>query len=367
MLITALIFGCLGPVLTTVAMLGQKIFRPARLPHEKYDLHAFYRCFGGGLESDHLLTHRIYKQWKSARNFGPDLQPHEMLLSRPGLRRLDEARSQILRELQTHFGMLEGDGHPDVNSDNEALVRLILTSGFYPDVGIGKKTKRNVYELKMVRRAMLATTSINAVLGKTVIESTLEQRGGGGGGGRHPRRSSRERRHSVGDDVRAAGRTLGPQFVIYEDLIDVGAKMLVKTTAVDPLCFILFASRLTIEEYEDAQGRERFKQLLVDDWLHFRAEPASNHTHLLLLSELRLHWNDFVQFVIYKQLRREPLNEEERTAVERMRNIILLLCKETRTDRQLLRDTSKECDDSEMEESDDDDPAACRKLEHLHQ
>lgn len=311
-------------------MLGQKIFRPARLPHEKYDLHEFYRRFGGGLESDHLLTHRVYMQWKSMRNFGPELQPYEMLLSRPGLRRLDEARSQILRELQNSFGLLEGDISPDRNSDNEGLVRLILSSGFYPDVGLGKRNKRNVYELKMVRRAMLATTSVNAVLGRTIVDATRDQRG------------YRSNRRPVKEENTRAN---GPQFIVYEELIDIGAKMLVKTTAVDPLVFILFATRSKMIDFQDPRGGQRFKQLLVDDWLQFRALPANNHRDLQLLTELRLHWNDFVQFVIYKQLRREKLNETEMAAVEKMRQVILLLCRETRTDRVMLMDTSKECKD----------------------
>ncbi|PJF17538.1 hypothetical protein PSACC_02655 [Paramicrosporidium saccamoebae] len=305
MLITALIFGCLGPVLTSVALLGQRIFRPTRLPHEKFDLHNFYSRQHSGLASDHLLAHDIFSVWKeNGHNFGPKMYAYESLFSRPAFRRLDESRGQIFRELNNNFGVSSSDA--DVNSGNDALVRLILTSGFYPDVGI-TSGKRNSYKLRRVPHASVVGGSMNHVLGTGNITAALEQRGRRSHGG-----------------ISSRNTRMGPEFIIYEELVDIGQKLISKTTAVDPLSFLLFAERTSYKRFRGARDTE-FQQLHIDNWLAYRADNISD---LKLISELGLHWNDFVQFVIYKQLGGEMLSPHEEECVAIIKETILMFTKE---------------------------------------
>lgn len=329
MLLTAHLMGCLGPVLTTVALLGQKIFRPTRLPTEKYDLHAFYSRFAPDCTSDHLLLHKIYMAWKgNNHNLGPQLQPFEPLFSRPALRRLDEARHQIQRELRSSLALSDEQHDPEANSTNEALVRFVLASGFYPDVAMVKRRGRNVLEMKMIRNALLASSSINHVLGTGSIQSSLEVRG---------------QRRDPHDLVRRREEAR-PLFYIYEELIDIGHKLVTKTTAIDPLLLLLFSPSTPLVEYRDPKGTI-FKQIHLDGWIPLRAEPSTHHHDLLRLAELRLHWNDFMQFSIYKQLHGQPLSDSEARCVAKMKDTILALVAAANERRTLLYDKSRPADE----------------------
>jgi ATP-dependent RNA helicase DHX36 len=334
MLITAAIFGCLDPVLTVVASLGQRVFRPARLPEEKYDLHRFYTSFAKGIASDPLITHKIYQAWMSAGRTGSGVPFNfERLISRPAIKRLDEARGQIFRELKNSFG-IEAE-HANFNAENDGLVRLILTSGFCSEVAVAHERKRNSFRLRRVPYVGVASTSCNHVVGPTVIRTAMESRG-----------------NDVDDrSVRRMVGELGPQFFIYEELIDVGQKLISKTTAVDPLFFLLFANNTFLRNYK--MNDSTFKQLHVDGWLAYRAQPPNELGDLQMLDELRLHWNDFVQFVIYKRLRQEQLTLAEETAVEKVKELIKMFATESSTSRKLQRDDAEPTDEISRRRSED--------------
>lgn len=328
MLITSLIFGCLGPVLTTVALLGQRVLRPARLAQEKYDLHAFFKTLPKALASDHLLFHFIYRTWKAnGHDFGQELYRYSSLFSRPSLRRLDESRNQIFRELKGNFGLSGED--VDVNASNDSLVRLILASGFYPDVAIAKD-RRNTFRLKKLPSATIGSSSMNYILGSGSIRNALEARG--------------QRSDPLGLDKRRRRDGVHPQFVIYEELLDIGQKLVSKTTAIDPLSFILFAERYDYRFYKS--GTEKIhKQLHLDGWLAYRAEK--DPSDLSLINELRQHWNDFVQFVIYKQLKKETLSEHEEECVRAIKETIIMFANEMDIHRSMQQDRSVQVHASE--------------------
>lgn len=340
MLITASIFGCISPILSTVGLLGQKLFRPARLAEEKYDLHVFYRRMASDCSSDHLLAHRLFNTWRRNANTGYDggsslpskeLLPYEALLSRAAFRRLNEARSQILRELRNNFPSPLGTHEEDVHAENENLARLLLASGFYPDVAIGEG-KRNQLRLQRILSASTVPGSVNYLLGTGVIEAALRSRG--------------LRRDPHGVIHRRTGDTNNPRYFIYEELLDLGQKLVSKTTAVDPLVFILFARTLRFKYYRPSGGPKSGAEsmrthLVIDGWIAFRAESGSD---LHLLTELRVHWNEFIQFVIYKQLRGESFDGNELQALSLFRETILALANECNVSREQQEEMLIECD-----------------------
>lgn len=323
MLITSMIFGCLEPVLSTVAMLGQKLIRPARLPQEKYDLHTFYRLHGQDMRSDHLLMNKVFQSWKRNNYYFPrSIAQFESLFSRPTLRRLEEGRRQILKDVSRSFGIVPEDA--EVNSDNDKLARLILTSGFYPEVAIAKK-RRNTFVLRKIPLASVSSSSSMFKLGSSTIKETLESR------------NMRRDPYNVGS---SSNSTCGEgAFFIYEELIDIGQKLISKITAVDPLSFVLFAERTRTRYYQDADGKS-FEQLHIDGWVSLRA--GENTEDLKLLRDLRGLWNDFVQFYIYKQLRGEALTADEQGAVAMLKRLILTFANESSTMRALVGDRSVE-------------------------
>lgn len=341
MLITASIFGCVSPILSTVGLLGQKLFRPARLAEEKYDLHVLYRRMAPSCSSDHLLAHRLFTNWRRSTNNGygggssflpEELHPYESLLSRAAFRRLNEARSQIMRELRNNFPSPLGTHGEDMHADNENLARLLLASGFYPDVAIGDG-RRNQLRLQKIPLASSVPSSVNYLLGTGVIEGALRNRG--------------LRRDPHGLVHRRTGSS-NPRYFIYEELLDLGQKLVSKTTAVDPMLFILFARNLRFKYYRSStsprSGADSMMRthLVIDGWIAFGTD--SDESDLRLLTELRVHWNEYIQFVIYKQLRGESFGQEELQAISLFQETILALVNESTVHREQQEETLIECD-----------------------
>ena len=320
MLITSSILGCLGPIMSTVGSLGQKLFRPVRLPQEKYDLHAFYNKTAANMHSDHLLTHKLFTEWKSLHGYFPeDYSSYEMILSKMAFRRLDESRHQLFRELKNNF-CLEGF-NTEAHQDNDGLVRLVLAAGFYPEVAIGTG-KRNQLKLRKLSSASAMPSSVNYILGSGTISASLAARG------------------LCRDPYKLAFRAINPRFFIYEELLDVGQKLVSKTTAVDPLVFILLAERLNYKYYLTRNGSV-VPHLVVDDWVRYR---STSEQDLKLLIELRMHWNEFLQFVICKKLIKMPFTTLEQQAINTFKEAIAIFASSMNVNRKLIYESVAECD-----------------------
>lgn len=233
--------------------------------------------------SDHILTHRLYQCWKLDPYLGQlarDSGLHSAInnqISFPTLKRLDEIRSKLSQTINSRM-VAEGSGEDlNTNADNQALIRFIIASGFYPDVAL-YKGKRNSYQLGKLRHVNLATSSINYELALQNI-----------------------RKAGITKPLALLARKQPPRpiYYVYEDLLDIGIKLLMRTTAVDPMVFALLAFDLQVKE----------NSLLVDRWLTIKSDSAMD---LRVLNETRLHLGNFLQWSISKRLAKQDLDPEER-------------------------------------------------------
>lgn len=310
MLILAAIHQCLDPILTVVAGLGERIFKPCRTTDEKIGLHKFFQRFAKDLHSDHLMISRIYKMWLddpmfSQVGYGPN-QP----ISFTSVRKIQEIRKNLAFVLRDSLSP-DAALHWNANSDNEALVRAVIATGFYPDVAVFKG-RRNAYQLRKIREVKLPITSCN-------YEPSQEM-------------------HSYMATSRAKPRNLSakraPTFFVYEDLIDVGVKMAMKTTAVDPLVLMLLANKLVQKPVTPTGNGVKLTSIIVDDWLAVHPEGSECQSDLGLISQFRLQFDAYLQWSIAKMLSKTPLTEEELQAKLAFEKAVLALCNQSTIFRQ---------------------------------
>lgn len=240
------------------------------------------------------------------------------MVSQPALRRIDDLRRNLLALLQSNLPVLQQDEDWNANAGNEALVRFVVAAGFYPDVAI-YKAKRNAYQLRKMRDVKVPVSSTLYEPGpvlrqllhprKPSIVASLKQHSLHG----HQESASAIVKHNLSHHQR-------PSFYVYEDLMDIGLKLIMRSTAVDPLAFALLASQLET-------GKSRERSLLLDRWLAIRSE-ASEDTDLGILAEARHHFNAYLQWNIAKRLAKggpAPLLPAEREAMEAFEQAILSL------------------------------------------
>lgn len=307
MLILAVIYKCLDPILTVVAGLGERIFKPCRTTEEKSGLHKFFIRFAKDLHSDHLTVNKVYKLWledpsMSQVGYGPN-QPVSVM----SMRRIQEIRRNLASILHESLS-----SNPELreetirkwneNSGNEALLRAVIATGFYPDVAVFKG-RRNAYQLRKIREVKVPITSCN-------YEPNQEM-------------------YSYMATARAKPRGLttrrAPTFFVYEDLIDVGVKMVMKTTAVDPLVMMLLANKLVQKPVTPSGNGPKLTSVVVDEWLAVHPEGPESQSDLALISQFRVQLDAYIQWAISKILSKAPLTEEEIQAKAIFEKAILAL------------------------------------------
>lgn len=316
MLITSAIFKCFDPILTAVASSGARIFKPARLPIEKDEQISFYRAFSPTSFSDHLLVHNMFSHWREDRGIFSLQYPYgHSRISYANLRKTEESRVQIYREFRNNFGNILSASMGDdlnVNAKCEGIVRLLLASGYYPDIAFLDHPLKRRFRLRTIKDARMASNSINSLLGKKNDDGRR-----GSKGFYRDNRQSRQEKNPVLPVV--------PRYFIYEELTDVGQKLISRTTAVDPIFFAIFAENLRLRPSTSQQAgftsdaKNGSKELLVDDWLVIRSE---NEQDLRLLMEFGLHWNSFIQFSIQKSLSGVAMTMDQLVIVKEFMEVI---------------------------------------------
>jgi hypothetical protein len=322
MLVLAAMFRCLDPILSVVAALGERVFRPARLPDEKAALHRLFSALQlPRLHSDHLATHAIYTAWKAHPTTISDKLDRAALamVAQPALRRIDDLRRNLRALLQANLPALQPDEDWNANAGNEPLVRFVIAAGFYPDVAL-YKARRNAYQLRKMRDVKVPVSSTLYEPGP-VLRQLL-----------HPRKPSvvaSLKQHSIMHDSHGPpgapmkhnlSHHQRPSFYVYEDLMDIGLKLIMRSTAVDPLAFALLASQLEVD-------RQNKRSLLLDRWLAIRSEAAED-TDLRILAEARHHFTAYLQWNIARRLAKggpAPLSPDERETMEAFEQAILSL------------------------------------------
>jgi len=168
----------------------------------------------------------------------------------------------------------------NANSGNEALMRMIISTGFYPDVAVFKD-KRNSFQLRKLRDVKVAGTS--SVYELSTSRPSLK-------------------------------RTQRPHYYVYEELMDIGQKIIIKLTAVDPLLMSLMAGKTDLKQVEGKLG------MAVDDWLAIQPESSQD---LSLINEMRMQFGRYLQWALDKRINGRALTAQEGEAQELFEKAIM--------------------------------------------
>jgi hypothetical protein len=182
---------------------------------------------------------------------------------------MHEVRKHLERILRENV-KAEDQQDWNAHADNESLLRMVISTGFYPDIAV-YKGKRNAYQLRKIREAKPPITSALYEPGPELLRAL--------GHARKPAAVPR------------------PVFYVYEDLMDVGAKMIMRVTAVDPLLFILLGGKLTVRPVHGSPPG-----LLVDGWLSVQPTDSSCKVDLPLISRARPLLTDYLQWAVSRML-----------------------------------------------------------------
>lgn len=317
LLAMGIMFKCLDPVLSIVAAVGSRPFRPARESHEKVALHRILQRYRD-CHSDHILLHRMLLEWQGPRNTSETLLSGirtAPIMSRPGyfgewnspvsqlgMKSIAEANRQLWRMLEQEVGT-ECMATVNENAGNECLVRFLLATCLYPDVGILPKATQNRLKFRKLDQVLIPGSSINHRLTSSVINQG--------------RRSE--------DIPRLEDPNQRPSFYLYDELMDVGARLAIKSTAIDPVCFILLAEQLK---------RISAKEVSIDGWLAIQCGVEGQLDKLI---ELRFHYRHFIRFMLDHCLNRKPLTEQEQLLVNSFVQHLIMFLKQEDLLRRLIK------------------------------
>lgn len=310
MLITSILVKCLDPVLTMISFVGSRIFKPARLPYEKQALQSFLTSVNAalGLHSDHMVAKSLLSEWIMDRQYFNRQHPGiNSLISYLNLRRVEQGRIQLMRELKNSF-KAAGEDHVNVHGDNTMLSRLLMATGLYPDFAFMPHPRKRRFRLLAIKDAKMPVSSIFHTLGRSAHSGDDNQDG--------------EMMPLIEIPPEST-----PRYFVYEELIDVGQKLLQKASAVDPLFFVLSAASVRFRPILNTSPNNNHSidgdsgeqmEMIVDDWLVVRGQDGESGD-LRLLGELRVHWNNFIQFAIARHLSSltpsQPYSAEEQEVV----------------------------------------------------
>lgn len=280
MLVLAVIFKCVDPILTVVASVGERLFKPARLPEEKVALHGLFAKFHQTQHSDHLLAHSVYQTWISETGMQRLGYHGHHPVSNVAMKRMTDLRRNLEKTLIQSLGANLSTSDWNANSGNEALMRMIISTGFYPDVAVFKD-KRNSFQLRKLRDVKVAGTS--SVYELSTSRPSLK-------------------------------RTQRPHYYVYEELMDIGQKIIIKLTAVDPLLMSLMAGKTDLKQVEGKLG------MAVDDWLAIQPESSQD---LSLINEMRMQFGRYLQWALDKRINGRALTAQEEEAQELFEKAIM--------------------------------------------
>lgn len=304
MLVTATLFKCVSPIESMVAAMGEKLTRSTLMMDAKLRLNAYLRRVGDNMFSDHLTVLKVFNDWcRGDRSMNG-------VFSDFGLTRMVKSQQSIHHTLsKAMFSDSVQVAEYDQNSTDKNLLRFILLSGFYPDLGkIGRR--RNTIRLAHIKSpVMLAMTSVNSLPPSPVHDDV--------------KKAAAHR-----DEVRQKLASMPPMY-IYEELFDAGTKRVQKTTAIDPIWAAIFCESLEVKPSRDGKRC----RLIVDKWIFLEGPTDS----VSLLTELRHHYHNFIQFAVSKQLVGEALSDEEQRLVESFVDLVVcLVSKHTDIRRRLI-------------------------------
>lgn len=246
MLISSALMGCLNPVLTVVASMGENVLKNMKDKKCRESLRHFLNQLPPELLfSDHLLVHELWLRSEAGEKILP-------FVSFKALDRIRAERRVILRDLKQLF---DGSLPPfaNENENNSNLVRLVLASGLLPDYAVATQAE-NYYRLRHITKDVASGIS-----------------------------SSCHNYIRVSNDPYLEI----PQFFLYADLMDTGRSFITNLTAFDPILLPMFGCKEDWIGIHGDSALSQVKQLKShwDDYIHFMFEHQ--HSKRDMTSEQR--------------------------------------------------------------------------------
>ena len=320
MLLTSILMRCSDDIISTVATIGERPYKPARTDVEKTQLRRSIKALVEGDEwGDHLMLTNVLEDWKSHYFRHPSL-------SFTGLKKMHSAKMQYEKSLENTLKMsllsLEEDDYESVEGDPWKVTRFVLSTGFYPDIAV--QWRKNIFWAIGMPQVKLLPVSCEY----EVSALSLEQDGSGGGveAGLQDIQSILMR---TSTSLEEQNKRVRPKFYVFEELMDTGSsiKSMRRVTAIDPLFLVLSANNVKMTNVPTEEGISNSNSsssgsgsdkgaaglMMIDDFI--RLEVDRDTAGLML--ELRALWKQIlavgIPLLVHGQ--REPLIERASTLV----------------------------------------------------
>lgn len=293
MLMTSIMMKCSDDIISTVATIGERPYKPTRTDMDKARLRRSIKALISGDEwGDHLMLTNVLENWKRHYFEHP-------ALSFTGLKKMHNARLQYEKSLLVQCSnntLFEEDEDEELENDSDdpwKVTRFVLSTGFYPDIAVQRK--RNIYWVNGMPQVKLLPVSSEYEGGIDPTQFTDNNNG---------LESVIFDRQSVQVEEEEQQKRR-PKFYVFEELMDTGAsiKSMRRITAIDPLFLILSAKRVKLEE-------ETVVTLSIDDFV--KIDMARETTAFML--ELRALWERILSVGIPMVVQGERIPAVERAA-----------------------------------------------------
>ncbi|KAK9765098.1 hypothetical protein K7432_006837 [Basidiobolus ranarum] len=177
MVVLGCIFKCLDPILTVAAALGSKdVF--AAPPDYRDELKRVRRRWAQGAQCDALTTVNLVREWEKVKNDWKEEQKfcEHNFVHRIGIRTIFKTKIQLKDILEKSGFMTYSSVSPEenvveenlvggpamnINSNNQGLIRALLTAGMYPNVAESVFGEKNRMRTKTDKVALMHPSSVN--------------------------------------------------------------------------------------------------------------------------------------------------------------------------------------------------------------
>jgi HrpA-like RNA helicase len=298
MLLTSVLLNCSESVISAVAVIGERPYKPARTDFEKQNLRATLNSLANGDEwGDHLFLTNVLDDFQSNYFKHP-------ALSITGLKKMNRAKQQYERSLSGALSRMfdqqiqEGDEGKEEKmdpSDPWKMTRFVLSSGFYPDVAV-HRGKRNMFWVNKIPRVRLSPNSCNYEACQLPNESDpiltpkdIPQK-------EDPPTLYQSIEQVLNNVKHVKLKEKRPKFYIFEELMeaDSGDRFMQRVTAIDPLFLLLSSQRVCIvppnveEQMTDPPPEKPVNEVTVriDDFVRLKM----NQDEFSFMLELRALW-----------------------------------------------------------------------------
>lgn len=298
MILAALAFRCLNPVLTTVCALSYK--SPFELPSNKTAAAALKQArakFSQNSNSDHLTLNNAYRSWLKAKQNGQAYRfCREHWISNSVMEMIEGMRLQILTQLKKSQ-LLRDYKKVNENSNHWNLVKAALAMATYPNLARLDREACQLRTKKEFKVRLHPSCQLSKTVGKGPVQST-----------------------------KMLGKMTNDEWFVYDEMTKTGRVAAIKTvTSVSSLMVALFSGPMTMTNAQWCESDENQVAIELTDWLCF--EGFSDGMEVLL--QLRQKW-----FAYFISMLKWP-NEVKRTSNQEYDLLLNMLAKIFNSQRQV--------------------------------